>query len=180
MQTNMKKNMSISFVLFLMFSINGCGNNANDIKNAENKNIVEEQSDSIENTLEEEIKESSMLDTIKCNISIVRKTDKNLNTLKKTEIELFLNTFSQECSNNIEYVEYSNEILYKVLKKHPSELIICLGSLESRKVDHILSEFANPLLDINGSEIKLLISRANGDSEIKKRLTLAIDKAMEY
>lgn len=118
-------------------------------------------------------------DSVKCNISIIRRIDENLNSLTKQEVRLFFSTFSKDCSSNIEYSEYSNEMLYKVLEKYPSETIGSLASFGEEKISHILSEFANPLLDINGPKIKALIRDTQGDSKIKERLLKVVDMAME-
>lgn len=173
----MKNIIGISSLLVLSINLYSCGNKTPDtliVKNASKENI-----ESTLSVSDEKNKKLPMLDTIKCNISVIRKTDDNLNNLKESDIKLFLNTFSKDCLSNIEYTEYSNGMLYKVLEKYPSELISFLASFEDEEISHILSEFANPLLDINGPKINELIKKAQGDSNIKEKLLKAVDKAME-
>lgn len=123
--------------------------------------------------------EQQVIDTIKCNIQIIRQTEEKLNMLKSSEINLFLRTLSKDCSHNIEFTEYSNRILYKVLELYPSELIECISSSKEIDPDYIFSELANPLLDINGKKLKEIINKAHGETGIKDKLIRAIEKAME-
>jgi len=125
------------------------------------------------------IKEPQSLDTIKCNILVIRQIEEKLKTLKSSEIRLFLSTFSKDCSHNIEYSEYSNKVLFKVLELYPAELIECISSNKEIDIDYILSEISIPLLDINGKRLLDIINKASGDARIKASLIIAIKKAMD-
>jgi len=124
-------------------------------------------------------KELQTIDTIKCNILVIRQTEEKLKMLKPSEIRLFLSTFSKDCSNNIEYSEYSNKVLFKVLELYPTELIESISSNKEIDIDYILSEISTPLLDINGKKLIDIINKASGEAEIKDSLIIAIMKAME-
>ena len=92
----------------------------------------------------------------------------------------FLYTFSKDCSKNIEYSEYSNEMLFKVFEKYPEQLINCMSKEKDLDIDYILLELSTPLLDINGKVIYEKVQNASGDKLIKEKILEALKKAIDY
>nr|HPN47461.1 hypothetical protein [Bacteroidales bacterium] len=123
--------------------------------------------------------EQNLSDSLKCNITVVRKTGNKIDELTTSEIKMFLFTFSKGCSRNIEYSEYSNEILFKVLINYPSQFIDCIDLNPDIEFEYILSELANPLLDIDRKKLITVIKEANGKPDIKLKIIESIEKAME-
>jgi hypothetical protein len=120
-------------------------------------------------------------DTCKrCDIEAVKETVSNLEKLEYSDIFQFLYTFSKDCSKNVEYSEYSNEVLFKVLEKYPEQLMSCMSKEKNLDLDYILSELSTPILDINGKVIYERVQNALGDKLIKKKVLEAIKKAIAY
>ena len=154
-----------------LFSICSCGStNTNNTTIDSNK----------KNTEKEELItfKQQLSDSLKCSIIIVRETDNKIDELTSSEIKMFLCTFSKECSRNIEYTEYSNEVLFKVLKLYPSQFVDCINLNPDIEFEYILSELANPLLDINGKKLITNVQQAEGEPDIKSKIIESLKKAM--
>ncbi len=97
-------------------------------------------------------KEYSLItDTIKCNTEIVLRTLNKIDSLSESDIRLFLKVFSPKCRNNVEFSEFSNELLFKVLEKHPDSFIsvICNSKLDDNiDFNTIYEELKSPLHDL--------------------------------
>lgn len=186
-QLEMKKTYMFLGCFIMFFSFYSCNNintSYSPFKSIDNENIDGKQLlDTLESPKENVVlnrkDEQQEIDTLKCNILIIKQTEEKLGMLKYSDISLFLSTFSKDCSNNIEYSEYSNRILYKVLEFYPAELIEYLDSLNEIDIDYIISVLSDPLLDINGKKLIEIINKAHGETGIKDRLIRAIKKAMD-
>ena len=55
----------------------------------------------------------------KCDLTIVLETSNKINNLSEDLILRFLQTFGKECKNNVEFSEFSNEVLFKVIQGYP-------------------------------------------------------------
>jgi len=82
---------------------------------------------------------------IHCNIEAVKLLDENMNNPTEQEITFFLLTFNKLCKNNIEYSEYSNEILFRVINKYPVKVIKLIN--KNLKIDKklLLFELSEPI-----------------------------------
>ena len=118
----------------------------------------------------------------RCNVLIVSALDRNLgDTISDQMVEKFLYTFSDSCSNNAEYSQYSNKILFELLSLYPSKTIEVLTSAGNIKIDYILNQVSQPVSDdIELNKIlKKVLEQEKGDSvrlKLIKSLELAIDK----
>jgi len=120
-------------------------------------------------------------DTCKrCDIEAVKETVSNLEKLEYSDIFQFLYTFSKDCSKNVEYSEYSNEVLFKVLEMHPEDFIICMNKEKGLELEYIYSELSTPILDINGSVIYEKVQNVSGDRHVKEKILKALKKAIDY
>jgi len=157
------KNLNTLRITLLMFSIVfplSCKNNIE--KREHNKSIVIINRNEKNNT--KSIKNDHVIDidTLKlhCNLIIIKTIDANVNNLTKNDITFFLMTFHEKCNNNIEYMEYSNEMLFAVLNKYPKEVIEIMK--ENKEIDkafifNVLSNPINDKIDIVALKNKLKI-----------------------
>lgn len=160
----------IKFALFILLSVqtlSGCSNTkVNQEKNQYNKVINNSQ---------------IMPDSCtRCDILVVKQTEARINKLKYADLHDFLYTFSKDCSKNVEYSEYSNEMLFKVLEKYPKELIDCMSKEKELNLDYIYSELSTPLLDINAEIIYEKVQNALGNKYVKEKVLEALKKAKDY
>lgn len=167
----------------LLFSTCSGTNTNNGTINSNKKNVEKEQLILSKKPIEENSNakktKQQLSDSLKCNIVIVRKIDDKIDELTSSEIKMFLCTFSKECSRNVEYTEYSNEVLFKVLERYPSQFMECINLNSSIEFEYILSELSNPLFDINGKKLITKIQQVEGLSIIKSKIIESLKKAME-
>lgn len=162
----MKK--SSFYLIILLFSTIFTLSCKNTIKNKKyNKNISISENQDYNNNTKENIKsinESILVDTdtlkLPCNLKVVRMIDENINNLTKNDIQFFLMTFHKKCNNNVEYLEYSNEVLFAILNNYPKEVIEIMK--ENKKLDketifNTLSSPVNDKIDILELKNKLKI-----------------------
>jgi hypothetical protein len=103
----------------------------------------------------------------KCDGTILLLTSKKMGRLTQKEITDFLLTFGQECRNNVEYSEWSNELLFLVLDKQTDLTVRTIEKEEKRlELEVILDDLSEPLLDPN---IRGLITKVD-IVKIKKEL----------
>jgi hypothetical protein len=108
----------------------------------------------------------------KCDVTTVSYTSKKVGQLTKDDIRTFLLTLGAECESNIEFGEFSNEVLFLVLDKHTE---LTLKTIESEKrqieLDEILSILSSPVND--GIDVKRLIPKVENvkfDRRLKKQV----------
>jgi len=92
-----------------------------------------------------------------CSIEILNRTHTNIENLSLSEVAAFLATFHPSCTTNIEYSEWSNELLFKVLSLHPESALNIIDKNSSLYRNQIATELANPIHD--NIEISQLISK---------------------
>lgn len=83
----------------------------------------------------------------KCNINILVEISQNIGNPSKTLIEEFLSTFDPTCQSNVEYTEFSNELLFKVLDTATKETIEILSKNKTLDKTTIFSNLESPIDD---------------------------------
>lgn len=112
----------------------------------------------------------------RCNIDIVREVDENMDSLSNNEIYLFLFSFDTSCANNVEYSEYSNEVLFRLLSRYPKQVAknIIKDSINEKIILH---ELSSPVNDgINLKKVIESVENAKIDENVKKKFLNALKK----
>ena len=115
------------------------------------------------------------LDTLKCNTKVLLKVFQNKKSLDIKTIQDFLMAFGSKCKNNAEFIEWSNELLFDILKLYPAQIVDLLDKNQEIESDVILDELRNPIHDL--VDIPLIINAIENnksDSELKKKLITAL------
>lgn len=116
-------------------------------------------------------------DSLKCNISIIQEMYQNRDKISGELMLRFLKAFGKDCRNNVEFSEFSNETLYKVIQKHPVVFSKTLeDNLNKIDFDEIIFNLENPLHDL--IDINLTINKIADteiDKSIKNKLIIAIN-----
>lgn len=112
----------------------------------------------------------------KCDANILQSTSQHVGQLTPKEIRDFLMTFGRECDSNVEFSEWSNELLFSVLAQQ-TELVLIILEKEKYTVDQeeIIDELSQPIND--GIDVKKLIDKVDKvkiDDEFKKKITDAL------
>lgn len=117
----------------------------------------------------------------KCDISILRRTNERMGYLDKEEIGDFLYTFGYECQNNIEYSEWSNELIFSLLDVQ-TELTLRTLETERRKIDinKILADISTPSGDpVNLEKIITKIEHVRINKRFKKEILISLNTAID-
>jgi len=114
----------------------------------------------------------------KCDFEILITVSEQMDSLNFKIINEFLCTFDTSCVNNVEFSQWSNELLFTVIYNYPVEF---LDVVEKGKVnnDILLDIVQNPSCDKDFLEIYNTLKVTPNKSEIKERYLKAIKKAME-
>jgi len=108
----------------------------------------------------------------KCDETILIFTSEKLGVLTRPEIKDFLLTFGKECQNNVEFSEWSNELLFLVLEKQ-TELFLKTFKTNKREIElnEILDDLSSPVNDqININDLILKMSMVKHNSRMKERI----------
>lgn len=119
------------------------------------------------------------LNNIPCDVDIVLKTDNNIKDISYESTVIFLKTIQEECKTNIEFTEYSNEVLFKLLYGKTELVLKALNEKKNNKLDlhAIIYDISNPLLDYDGL-IKQVSSVKKFENE--KQLVISALKEASY
>ena len=118
----------------------------------------------------------------KCDIEKVQRAYEHLDNLTTEIVGEFLCTFDPKCTVNVEFSQWSNETLFRVLESSPETFF---KSLKHSKIDReqIVREIAEPIEDFDLQTIYLKIKQTPVSADIdtfKTRilnsLILAADK----
>jgi len=96
---------------------------------------------------------STFAQSEKCDINKLLIIHENMDNLTFQMIEDFLFTFDESCENNVEYSEWSTELLFKVIDKWTNLYFKVLTSEKITNDNCILKTFSDPLLDYNFQKI---------------------------
>ena len=116
---------------------------------------------------------------VKCDLDKVKIVNEHIDSLTFKMVSDFLCTFDDSCINNVEYSEWSNETLFKVINKAPT---LFFKVIEKGQVDNnlLLKEIESPindLIDLQGTYDKLNSTTVSPD--IKSKYLNAVIKAAE-
>lgn len=114
----------------------------------------------------------------KCDIEKLKTISEYLDGLTFKIVSDFVCTFDTSCKNNVEFSEWSNELLFKVLDKSPTLLFEVVSSGQVN-TDLILDEIKSPLLDINLQNLYDKVKVAAGVVAIRTEFLNAIITAAE-
>jgi hypothetical protein len=110
----------------------------------------------------------------KCDETVLHFTSGKIGQLSQKEIKDFLLTFGKECEANVEYSEWSNELLFDVLEKQTELTLSTIQKEENNiELEEILDAISSPLLDEN---IDKLIEKVQGTKVDTKLRQTIVDK----
>jgi len=104
----------------------------------------------------------------KCDGTVLGLTRGKIGELSQKELTDFLMTFGKVCRDNVEYSEWSNELLFDVLDKQ-TELTLQTIQKEASKIElvEILNVIASPLLEEHIDDLIKKVKGSKVDMEIK-------------
>ncbi len=95
------------------------------------------------------------LDKYECNTDYLLQIHRSLDNPNEQYVLEFLLTFDNRCNNNVEFSEFSAELLIKLLTKHPV-LLIDVWERNKEHLDHksLISEIRSPLIEPDYDELE--------------------------
>ena len=115
-----------------------------------------------------------------CEVLTLLYISQHLDSLTKETISLFLSTFSEECNNNAEFSQWSNELLFEVIKADVNLYMKTLNNGNPSNLGTILKELSNPIIEFDLQEIYDLIKSSKAPTELIQKHLNSINSAAEF
>lgn len=112
----------------------------------------------------------------KCDIERVVNLSKKLDNPDTDDVLNFLLTISKDCRNNVEYMQFSNEVLFGILSKQPETIIQLVESNDKIEKEEFILYLSNPIND--GIDVLEVIESLKSipDNEFKSSLIHALSQ----
>ena len=110
--------------------------------------------------------------TTKCDMAKLLDVSKHVGKVTHQEMVDFLLTFGEECQNNVEYSEWSNELLFEMLDKQ-TDLTVKTIAHQAKVIEltAILENLEEPILDrFNMKAIIAKVEKVKFDPDVKKEI----------
>lgn len=110
--------------------------------------------------------------TTKCDMAKLLDVSKNVGKVTHQEMVDFLLTLGEECQNNVEYSEWSNELLFELLDKQ-TELIVKTIAHQKKVIElaAILKNLEEPIHDrFNLKAIIDKVEKVKFDPDVKQEI----------
>jgi len=119
------------------------------------------------------------IDCNKCSVEILAKTEARLNNLSHQEMQMFFCTMDESCKSNIEFSEFSNELLFKVFASQAALSMKILSVTEENARKAILEELTVGNESVDLKETYTKISNTRGHNKIKKQVLKSLQSAID-
>ncbi|MCP4140696.1 MAG: hypothetical protein GY755_10480 [Chloroflexi bacterium] len=180
----MKNGITLIFILLIFLS---CKQKQTEYANTENKSeiteIVESETEKVtESKLENVVSEKKTDCEFKTLVAINSLLEKGTE-LNDQNFAVFFANMNPECSNNVEYSEFNNELIFKTLESNPKKFVAFLSRVSKKKkiLEFVLTQLRNPIHD--GIELNAIYERLGKteteDAKTKELVSESIKKAFE-
>ena len=115
----------------------------------------------------------------KCDIEKVKTVHENIDNLTYEMVENFLLTFDSSCETNIEFSQWSNEMLYKLFEKDPDLTLKVLEQSNLNNIETLLDEIKNPIKETDYQKIYDKILRTEKRSQLQEKILKSIEVAAD-
>ena len=116
----------------------------------------------------------------KCDIEVLSKIDTSLGHASQSQVKDFLLTFGPDCESNVEYTEWSNELVFELFDSQ-TELTFTTLEQHEDQVDMatILETLEDPLLfeKVDIQRLRSKLQRIATEKSLKDRILLALGRA---
>jgi len=162
-------------LLFALLISVGCAQTGNDRK--KNKINPENSGDQIG----QQTSQKSDIQNIKCSLDIILQIEGDIDSLTTSKMKMFLENFSKDCRNNVEFSEVSNEVLFIVIKKYPELFVDVMcnnnSAIEKKEIYFQLSQPLHDLIPVDSiyTRINQISRECSQLDSIKKYLKIATE-----
>ena len=116
-------------------------------------------------------------DCKKCEVEPLQVLSNNIDSLTFEVVEDFICTLDSTCSNNIEYSEWSNELIFKIIIKDINLLQKVLYQLGYNYVELVAKEIESPVAEVDYKQIFSIIKNSKGAKDMKAEHKMSIINA---
>jgi hypothetical protein len=177
---------AITLIFILLFFLS-CKQKQTEYINTENNSeiskIVESETEKgtekkVENVVVEKIPNCDLRTLVEINSLLEKGTE-----LNDQNFTVFFANMNPECSNNVEYSEFNNELIFKTLESNPKKFVAFLSRVSKKKkiLEFVLTQLRNPIHD--GIELNAIYERLGKteteDTKTKELVSESIKKALE-
>jgi hypothetical protein len=139
-----------------------------------------EYSEDVQVVIYREDKQPKLLDSLdkyECNIDYVSKISRELDDPDEKTILEFLLTFDERCQDNVEFSEFSAEVLIDLLTNYPGRLIkVWESNMEVLAHDQLIAEIRSPLIEPNYPFLESKLEEVP-PSDLKSEIVMMVDEA---
>lgn len=116
----------------------------------------------------------------KCDGAVIEYTQARAGKLTKKEMKNFLLTFGKECDNNVEFAEFSNEVLFLVLNRQTRLTLKTIEKEEKQlELEAIRDDLSYPISDIIPlKEILNKVKKVKMESRLKSLIVESLNTAV--
>ncbi|WP_339810229.1 hypothetical protein [uncultured Imperialibacter sp.] len=114
-----------------------------------------------------------------CNTEAILYVYENIDSLSVDAIDIFLAAFSDECDINVEFSEFSQEMIFDVFARYPQD-IVALLSKNDYDMAALTDELESPLLDPVIRPIISGIEQTGVHNPKVDSVLAALERANEY
>ncbi|GAB5533751.1 MAG: hypothetical protein Roseis3KO_55280 [Roseivirga sp.] len=111
----------------------------------------------------------------KCDITVISFTDQHLDSLGYQDIYDLLCTIETTCADNIEFSEYSNEVLHRVLFYYTADFVLVASKFPYLMSSGVYSMLTEPLIDYDFDKLSLRLDSIEGDPEIIGKIKTTLE-----
>ena len=105
-------------------------------------------------------------DCEKCNTEKLIDLSENINDLNLRIVKEYICTFDTVCNTNIEFSEWSNELLFKLVEKDINLMNKVLHDLGYNYVKLICRELETPIVEVDYKRIYDLVKNSRGPKDM--------------
>ncbi|EGV44230.1 hypothetical protein BZARG_3109 [Bizionia argentinensis JUB59] len=177
---------AITLIFILLFFLS-CKQKQTEYINTENNSeiskIVESETEKgtenkVENVVAEKISNCDLKTLVEINSLLEKGTE-----LNDQNFAVFFANMNPECSNNAEYSEFNNELIFKTLESNPKKFVAFLSRVSKKKkiLEFVLTQLRNPIHD--GIELNAIYESLGKteteDAKTKELVSESIKNAIE-
>ncbi|WP_025667874.1 hypothetical protein [Aquimarina megaterium] len=123
---------------------------------------------------------SSIESNKKCDIEKVISLKEQLPNVSNESIRAFLSTISADCKNNVEFSQFSNEVLFEVLEAKPIDVILIIGKENTIDKDEVYRMLESPINEsVNLNKLIANIDEIKIQSTEKTKFLEVLKKALD-
>lgn len=116
-------------------------------------------------------------DCEKCDMGEIKTVSENLDDLTLPMVEGFLCTFDRSCETNTEYLEWSNEMLYKVIYTNPGLVLKAAEQDRAGNTQILLKALENPIHPVEYQKIYNKLRGTKTTCDFKENALKSIELA---